>query len=89
MSNLEELEEELKQFIIDTLALEDVSADDIDRSMILFGDGLGLDSVDALELGVALHKKYGVQMNLPAEKMQEHFASVQTLAAFVASQLDN
>ena len=54
------LANELKQMIIDVLALEDISIDDIDTDAPLFGDGLGLDSIDALELGLALKKRYGI-----------------------------
>ena len=59
---MNELELELKQLIIDSLDLEDISADDIDSDDALFVDGLGLDSIDALELGVALQKKYGIKL---------------------------
>ena len=54
-----ELELEIKQLIIDTLMLEDIKPEDIDSAEPLFVEGLGLDSIDALELGVALQKKYG------------------------------
>ena len=56
VEEIEQLEEELKELIISTLALEDVTPGDIPSDQILFGEGLGLDSVDALELGVALQK---------------------------------
>jgi len=86
MKSTQELELDLKQFIIDTLALEDVSAADIPSEAPLFGDGLGLDSVDALELGVALQKRYGVKISPGAAGVREHFASVANLARFVAAQ---
>lgn len=79
------LQEELKGFIIETLALEDISPSDITNDMALFGDGLGLDSVDALELGVALQKKYGVTVDADSEKTREYFANIQSLATLVAS----
>ena len=60
MSNLAN---ELKQMIIDVLVLEDISIDDIDTNAPLFGDGLGLDSIDALELGLAVKKRYGIHLN--------------------------
>lgn len=56
-----ELEQQLKQLIIDSLGLEDMSIEDIDTDAALFGDdGLGLDSVDALELGLAVQKTFGL-----------------------------
>lgn len=85
MKSSEQLESELKQFIIDTLALEDLGVDDIKSDTPLFGDGLGLDSVDALELGVALQKRYRVKISAGAPGVREHFASVASLARFVAA----
>jgi len=79
------LEQELKTLVIDTLGLEDVSPQDIERSAPLFGDGLGLDSVDALELGLALQQRYGISIDPETRNMHEHFASIANLAAFVAS----
>lgn len=79
------LEQEIKQFIIETLVLEDVSADDIDSQAPLFGEGLGLDSVDALELGVELKKRYGIRLDPKDEKTREYFSSVRSLAQFVES----
>ena len=59
-----ELEQQLKQLIIDSLALEDISVEDIENDTALFGDdGLGLDSVDALELGLAVQKNFGLQLD--------------------------
>lgn len=60
MSNLAN---ELKQMIIDVLALEDITVQDIDDQAPLFGEGLGLDSIDALELGLALKKRYNIHLN--------------------------
>jgi acyl carrier protein len=79
-----ELAEELKQLIIDALHLEDISPADIDTAAPLFGGGLGLDSIDALELGVALQKRFGLRFDSNAEETRHHFTSVATLAAFVA-----
>ena len=84
MSDLSQLEHELKELIITTLALEDCTTEDIESSEPLFGDGLGLDSVDALELGVALQMKYGTVIREDDEETREHFASVTSLASFVA-----
>ncbi|MDO5054168.1 phosphopantetheine-binding protein [Pasteurella oralis] len=82
-----ELELQLKQLIIDSLALEEMSAEDIDTNAPLFGDdGLGLDSVDALELGLAVQKNFGLQLNSEQQNLREHFESVATLAAFIRSQ---
>jgi acyl carrier protein len=80
-----ELVEELKQLIIDSLKLEDVKPPDIDPAAPLFNEGLGLDSIDALELGVALQKRFGLRFDSNAEEMRGHFRSVQTLADFVAA----
>ncbi len=76
------LVEELKRLIIDTLKLEDVSPEDIDPEGPLFGEGLGLDSIDALELVVALEKAYGVIIT-DSEVGQRVFRSLTTLAGFV------
>ncbi len=80
------LEQEIKELVISSLALEDVQPDDIDPVAPLFVEGLGLDSIDALELGLALQKRYGVHMSADAEETRRHFGSVRALAAFVASQ---
>jgi acyl carrier protein len=80
------LENELKQLIIDSLDLEDINADDIDPAAPLFGDGLGLDSIDALELGLAISKKYGIKIDGENESTRTHFASINNLAQFIQSQ---
>jgi len=80
------LEQEIKELIISSLSLEDMAADDIDATAPLFIEGLGLDSIDALELGLALQKRYGITMNGDKEEIRARFASVSALAAFVASQ---
>lgn len=80
------LTEELKQLIIDSLDLEDITADEIDASEPLFGEGLGLDSIDALELGLALSKKYGVKIEADNDSTRENFASINALAAFIEKQ---
>jgi len=77
------LEHELKTLVIDSLGLEDITPEDIDRDASLFGDGLGLDSVDALELGLALQKRYGITIDPETRNMREHFASISSLANFV------
>ena len=77
------LEHELKALIISTLDLEDITPADIDSEAPLFGDGLGLDSIDALELGLAIAKTYDVKMDADNEETRQHFASITALAAFV------
>ncbi len=79
-----DLEREITALIIESLNLEDVSAQDIEPDAALFGDGLGLDSIDALELGLAVHRKYGITLT-DSEEGRRHFASVRSLAAFVAA----
>ena len=73
---MQELERELKQLLIEVLNLEDVSVEQIDSQAPLFGEGLGLDSIDALELGVAIRKKYNVQMFTSG---QNHVRALRTL----------
>ena len=78
---------EIKRLIIDALELEDIEVDDIDDDAPLFGDGgLGLDSIDALELGIALRKKYQLQLEATDTGNREHFRSVSTLARLVQAQ---
>lgn len=80
------LEQEVKELIIDVLQLEDVTPEAIDSEAPLFVDGLGLDSIDALELGVALQKRYGISLSADSEDTRRHFASVRALAALVETQ---
>ncbi len=77
------MENELKQLIIDTLDLEDISVADIDSQAPLFNDGLGLDSIDALELGLAIRKKYNMKIDAEKEDVVKIFASVSTLAEYI------
>ncbi|MET0320971.1 MAG: phosphopantetheine-binding protein [Duganella sp.] len=79
------LELEVKQLIIDVLQLEDMRAEDIDSAAPLFGDGLGLDSIDALELSVALQQRYGVVLPADAAGIRRHLATVQALTALIAA----
>jgi acyl carrier protein len=81
---LQALEQEIKELIVSALSLEDVRPQDIATDAPLFVEGLGLDSIDALELGVALQKRYGVAMSADAAETRRHFTSVATLARFVA-----
>ncbi|EHI9272284.1 acyl carrier protein [Vibrio vulnificus] len=86
---MEVLQNEIKQLIIDALNLEDISIDDIDTEAPLFGDGLGLDSIDALELGLAIKKKYNIVIDADDNNTRQHFASVANLANYISSQTRN
>ena len=82
-----DLKQEIKQLIIDSLGLEDLTPADIGNEEALFGDsGLGLDSVDALELGLAVQKHFGFQLDGESQELRDSFANVSTLAAFVQKQ---
>ena len=78
---MNELVKELKDEIIEALNLEEMTADDIDENEPLFGEGLGLDSIDALELIVLLEKKYGIKLADPAEG-KKIFTSVASIADY-------
>ena len=80
MSNIEQ---ELKVLIIDTLDLEDITPEEIISSEPLFVEGLGLDSIDALELGLAIQRRYGVKIDADAEETRNHFANIDNLAEFI------
>ena len=87
MQDMQKLKLEIKQLLIDALDLEDMSVADIDDDCELFGsEGLGLDSIDALELGLALHKKYQLQLDFYEAENQQHFRSLSSLAKLVLSQ---
>lgn len=79
----EQMDLEIKRLIVDTLMLEDVTAEEIETEAPLFGDGLGLDSIDALELALAIHKKFGVKTAPDDEKNREYFFSVASLREFI------
>ena len=79
---MNELKEELKSKIIEQLNLEDVSVEDIADDDALFGDGLGLDSIDALELIVMLDKDYGIRLSDPKEG-RKIFESIQVMAEYI------
>lgn len=83
MSNLTEIEHEVATLIIESLNLEDITADDIDPEAALFNDGLGLDSIDALELSMALATKYGVKLKSDDPENKNIFLSLRQLAEFV------
>ena len=79
-----DLEQEIKELIIEALMLDDVKPADIDPDAPLFVDGLGLDSIDALEIAIALEGRYGVSVEDDPEKNRQIFASVRSLAQFVS-----
>ncbi len=81
------LQNEIAQLIVDTLNLEDISGEDIDRKAPLFGDGLGLDSIDALEIGAVISKKYKIKLKSQNEETRNHFFTLESLTNFVFSQL--
>ncbi len=83
---MQSLENEIKQLIIDTLHLEDLTVGDIDTDAPLFVDGLGLDSIDALELGMAVRKKFDIHLSSDPEESRRHFASVHALVELIRSQ---
>jgi acyl carrier protein len=77
------LEQEVKELIVDVLQLEDIAPADIDSEAPLFVEGLGLDSIDALEIGVALQKRYGITLSAESQETRRHFASVRALASMI------
>jgi acyl carrier protein len=83
---MQELELEIKKLIVSALQLEDLKVEDIPSDETLFGEGLGLDSIDALELGVALRKRFGLTIETVNDDLKQHFRNVQSLAAFVQAQ---
>jgi acyl carrier protein len=84
---VEGLEMEVKRLIVNALDLEDVKPEDIDTDDPLFNEGLGLDSIDALELGIAIKKKYNVSFSAEDKENRRHFASVAALASFIRANL--
>jgi acyl carrier protein len=85
---MDALEERIRRLIVETLNLEDISASDIDPEEALFGEGLGLDSIDALEIGVELQKTFGVKIDTQDENLSSYFSSVRALAQFVSRQME-
>ncbi len=80
---MDDLKFQIKELIVNALELEDIKPENIADSEPIFGDGLGLDSIDALELGVALKKKFGIKFSAESEDNRKHFASVDALAAYI------
>lgn len=81
----DQLENRIKNIIVDTLALEDVEPASIETDAPLFGEGLGLDSIDALELALAFHKEFGVRTEENDERNRDYYKSVASLADFIRS----
>ncbi|MCL2765158.1 MAG: phosphopantetheine-binding protein [Treponema sp.] len=82
---MDDLKRQIKELIIDSLELDSVKVEDIVDSEPLFREGLGLDSIDALELGVAIKKKFGVKLSAENADNKKHFASVDALAAYIGA----
>ncbi len=82
---MNDLISEIKALLISSLNLEDIQPEDIDTNAPLFTEGLGLDSIDALELGVALQRRYGLSLSADSAETRKHFASIAALAAFVSA----
>ena len=80
-----ELKQQIKELIISALEIEDIKPENIDDSAPLFGEGLGLDSIDALELGIALKKKFGINFSAENADNRKHFASVDALVAYIGA----
>ena len=83
---MSDLERELKDLIIEALELEEVRPEDIKSDEPLFGEGLGLDSIDALELGVAVRQRFKIKIEGSTEEVRAHFANIRSLARFIAIQ---
>ena len=83
---MDELKKQIKECIISALELEDITPENIVDSEPLFGTGLGLDSIDALELGVALKKKFGIKFSAESGENKQHFASVNALAEYISAE---
>lgn len=86
MSSQTDAELELAELLVESLNLEDVAAGEIDPEAPLFNTGLGLDSIDALELSLAISKRYGFQLRSDNEENQRIFASLRALSAHVQQQ---
>jgi acyl carrier protein len=83
---MDDLKRQIKELMISALELEDLTPETISDSEPIFGAGLGLDSIDALELGIALKKKFGVKFSAENADNKKHFASVDALAAYISSE---
>jgi acyl carrier protein len=86
MDSFEDLERQLKQLIVSALNLEDIAPEQIGSEEPLFGEGLGLDSIDGLELGMAIRKAYNVKIESVTDETRKIFSSIRTIAQFIAAQ---
>ena len=86
MTTQTEAELKMATLLVEALNLEDIEADEIDPEEHLFGDGLGLDSIDALEIAVAISQEYGLKMKAEDESTREAFATLRSLTAYVTAQ---
>ena len=82
----DELEEQIRQVILSSVEVDGLTAADLSSDAPLFGDGVGLDSIDALEIGAALRKKYQVKFKANSDENRVHFRTISSLADFIASQ---
>ena len=82
-SSADMLETEIRELIVESLKLEDIAPESINVDEPLFDGSLGLDSIDALEIGIALRKRYGIVIESATEEVKSHFQNVRNLAAFV------
>lgn len=83
MSNQTPAEAALAELLVEVLNLEDIEPEEINPEEPLFGDGLGLDSIDALEIALAIAQEHGVEMKAEDESTKEAFATLRSLCAFV------
>lgn len=86
---MEKIEQEIKELIVSSLGLEDLKPEEIESDAPLFAEGLGLDSIDALELGLAISKKYEVKLDPNSQDVRQHFSSVAALARFVSQSMSS
>jgi len=84
--NRDEIESKLKEIVVTALDLEDLTPADIETEVPLFGEGLGLDSIDALELGMAVKKQFGITFSSNPADNKKIFYSVKTLADYIEAQ---
>ncbi len=82
-SQLDGLESEISELIVSTLKLEGIEPAEIDIGESLFEGGLGLDSIDALEIGIALRKRYGITIETATDEVKAYFRDIRSLAKFV------
>ena len=87
MKSSDSLENELKLLIVTTLRLEDIRPQDIDSDQPLFNEGLGLDSIDGLELGIAISKTYNIELSRDPQENKHYFANVRNLSSFIRQQM--